>query len=237
VAAVEDGPGKVVVVRLPTGTEILDKLFPPGRRSSTFTYRREVPLSKENRASGFRNEMRLGKEDKVRFLSLSSSPYKSSRVPAELFDMSRELTYEDGGVFWYLTNSRVLTDTTAQKPRVADAVAVAGLQATAENYRRAVVLVLGRDVEDASRYDPDTVRKYLASIRVPLFVWSLYGPNTPAAKRWGGAEDISTVSKMSAAVRKLRSELEAQRIVWLEGRHLPQAIALSPHAQGVDLPR
>jgi hypothetical protein len=81
------------------------------------------------------------------------------------------------------------------------------------------------------------VRKYLESIHVPLFVWSLYGPNTSAAKRWGEAEDISSVYKLSAAVARLRAELESQRIVWLEGRHLPQAIALSPSAQGVDLPR
>jgi len=241
VAAVEDGPGKVIFVRLPDGIEIMDKLFPrrgpkPVTGFST-GFGKEVSTAKEDRAFGFRYEMRLRKEDKVRFLSLSSSPYRDSRVPAELFDISREVRYEDGGLFFHLTNSRVLAGPEGQKRRVADAVAVAGLQATAENYRRAVVLVLGRDDEDASRYDPETVRKYLESIRVPLFVWSLYGPNTAAAKRWGKAEDISTVVKLGTAVRKLRSELEAQRIVWLEGRYLPQAITLSPSAQGVDLPR
>jgi hypothetical protein len=222
VAAVEDGPGKVILVRLPSGTEILDKLFPGRRRTS---------------APAFRYEMRLGTEDRVRFLSLSSNPYRNSRVPAELFDMSRELSDQEGGLFWYLTNNRLLEDLEGHERRLADAVAVAGLQAAAENYRRAVVLVLGRDGEDSSRYDPARVRRYLESIHVPLFVWSLYGPNTSAAKPWGGAEDISTVFKLSAAVTKLRNELESQRIVWLEGRHLPQAIALSRNAQGVDLPR
>jgi hypothetical protein len=222
VAAVEDGPGKVVLVRLPSGTEILDKLFPPSRRGA-------VP--------SWRYEMRLGREDRVRFLSLSSNPYRSSKVPAELFDMSRDLGYEEGGLFWHLTNSRLLEDSAGRKRRIADAVAVAGLQAAAENYRRAVVLVLGGDEEDASRYDPATVRRYLQSIHVPLFVWSLYGSSSPAAMRWGGAQDISSVLKLSAAVARLRAELEAQRIVWLDGRHLPQAICLSPQAQGVDLLR
>lgn len=237
VAAVEDGPGKVVFVRLPSGTEILDKLLPGSRRPSVFNSRSGIQSGSEDRARGFRNEMRLGKDDKVRFLSLSSNPFRNSRVPAELFDMSREIGYEEGGVFWHLTNGRLLAGSAVEKRRVADAVAVAGLQAAAENYRRAVVLVLGRDGEDASHYAPDVVRKYLESIHVPLFVWSLYGPNTSAAKRWGEAEDISSVYKLSAAVARLRAELESQRIVWLEGRHLPQAIALSPSAQGVDLPR
>ncbi|HEY7215721.1 MAG TPA: hypothetical protein VIC28_13905 [Thermoanaerobaculia bacterium] len=222
VAAVEDGPGKVVLVRLPGGNEILDKLFPPSRRG---------------RVPALRYEMRLGKEDRVRFLSLSSNPFRKSKVPAELFDMSRDLSYEEGGLFWHLTNSRVMKDVEGKERRIADAVAVAGLQAAAENYRRAVVLVLGRDDEDSSRYDPGTVRRYLESIHVPLFVWSLYGTDAPAAKRWGEAEDISSIYKLSAAVARLRRELEAQRIVWLEGRYLPQAIALSPTAQGVDLPR
>ena len=237
VAAVEDGPGKVILVRLPSGTDILDKLIPGRLRSPALSFRNGVlQLGREDPAGSLRYEMRLGKADKVRFLSLSSSPYKNSRVPAELFDMSRELTYEDGGLFWYLTNSRVPADAGTLERRIADAVAVAGLQAAAENYRRAVVLVLGRDDADSSRYDPATVRRYLESIHVPLFVWSLYGPNTIAAK-WGGAEDISTVFRLRAAVKKLRSELVSQRIVWLEGRHLPQAIALSRSAQGVDLPR
>jgi hypothetical protein len=237
VAAVEDGPGKVVLVRLPGGTEILDKLVPSRRRSAAPSLRNEPRFGREDRLRSLRYEMRLGKEDRVRFLSLSSSAYRDSRVPAELFDMSRELAYEDGGLFWHLTNSRVLADAEGRERRIADAVAVAGLQAAAENYRRAVVLVLGREEEDSSRYDPATVRRYLESIRVPLFVWSLYGPNTPAAKRWGGAEDVSTVFKLSAAVARLRGGLESQRIVWLEGRHLPQSIALSTSAQGVDLVR
>lgn len=237
VAAVEDGPGKVIFVRLPSGTEILDKLLPGRRRPSVFNSRSGIQSGNDDRARSFRNEMRLGKDDKVRFLSLSSNPFRNSRVPAELFDMSREISYEEGGLFWHLTNGRLLASSAVEKRRVADAVAVAGLQAAAENYRRAVVLVLGRDGEDASHYEPDVVRKYLESIHVPLFVWSLYGPNTSVAKQWSGAEDISTIYKLSAAVARLRAELEAQRIIWVEGRHLPQAIALSPNAQGVDLPR
>lgn len=222
VAAVEDGPGKVVVVRVPSGTEIENKLIPRNQRSGL------VPT--------FRRRMLLGKDDRVRFLSLSSSPFKSSKIPAELFNMSSALTVDDGGMYWFLTNTRLIASKTPER-RIADAVAVAGLQATAENHRRAVVLVLGGDlVRDVSNYDPATVRAYLKSIRVPLFVWSLYGHSAAAAKAWGKTEDISNSAKLEKAVAKLRAELASQKIVWIEGRHLPQAVTLLPEAKGVELP-
>ena len=73
-----------------------------------------------------------------------------------------------------------------------------------------------------------TVRRYLASIRVPLFVWSLYGTKTLAALVWGGeqvVEDVSSMSRLEAAVARLKGELADQRIVWVDGHHLPQSIA------------
>ena len=222
VAAVEDGPGKVVVVRVPTGKEIEDRLVPRSRRAAV--------------APAFRRRMLLGKDDRVRFLSLSSSPFRSSKIPAELFNLTSELTVNDGGMYWFLTNARLM-ETRKPERRIADAVAVAGLQATADNRRRAVVLVLGGDlVRDVSTYDPATVRAYLQSIRVPLFVWSLYGSSSAAARAWGKTEDISNPAKLEKAVSKLRAELDSQKIVWIEGRHLPQAVTLSPAAQGVELP-
>jgi hypothetical protein len=218
--AVEEGPGKVAAVCVPTGTEILDKLVPPRKRTTAL--------------QTFRTEMRLGLEDRFHFLSLSSTPFRGSPVPAELFQMSLPLTPADGGVFWFLTDKRMARDPKGS-PRIADAVAVAGLQAAAENHRRAVVLVLGRDVEDSSRHDPATVRRYLESIHVPLFVWSLYGTDTRMARDWGPVEDISAIPRLSDAVRRLRTELDRQRIVWLDGRHLPATVALTAEAKGVEI--
>jgi hypothetical protein len=222
VAAVENGPAKVILVRVPTGKEVLDKLLPASRR---------------NAAPSLQSRMKLDGEDRVRFLSLGSSPYRDSKVPAELFDMSRELTPKEGGLFWFLTSTRLLKEAGGQ--RIADAVAVAGLQAAAENDRRAVVLVLGGEAKDVSRYDVSTVRRYLESIRVPLFVWSLYGPAPPGAAAWTSpaekADDISTLLKLERAVSRLKAELAGQQIVWLDGRHLPQAVALGAEAKGVEL--
>ena len=218
--AVEEGQGKVAAVCVPTSAEIIGKLVPLGQRGAVLRT--------------LHNEMRLGPEDRFHFLSLSSTPFHGSRVPSELFQISFPLTPKDGGVFSFLTDKRIARNTRAA-PRIADAVAVAGLQAAAANHRRAVVLVLGRDVEDASHYDPTKVRRYLESIHVPLFVWSLYGTETRMAKAWGPVEDISSVSRLSDAVGRLRTEVDRQRIVWLDGRHLPQSIALTPAAEGVEL--
>jgi hypothetical protein len=224
VAAVEDGPGKVIIVRVPSASEIVDKLVPPRERAFLLP--------------AFRTEMRLGPDDSVRFLSLASSVYRESKVPAELFDMSRDLSLADGGVFWYLTSLSLIRPGSGDSSRrITDAVAVAGLQAAADNHRRAVVLLLDGKAADDSRYSPAIVRRYLESIHVPLFVWSLYGTRSPAAKAWGGAEDVSSIPGLSHAVARLRDELDSQRIVWLEGLYLPQSIGLTPAAQGVELPR
>ena len=108
--------------------------------------------------------------------------------------------------------------------------------AVAENRRRAVLLILGREVKDASHYDPARVRRYLATVHVPLVVWSLYGPDTALARAWGPVEDVSSLPRMKEAVARLRDELGRQQIVWLDGRHLPQDIALTPAAtEGAEL--
>jgi hypothetical protein len=224
VAAVEGGAGKVVLVRVPSAQEVIDKLVTPIRR----------PM-----LPALRYQMRLGAGDRVRFLSLASSHYQSSKISTELFELADELTYKDGGMFWYLTNFRMLKEGRGKERRITDAVAVAGLQAAAENDPRAVVLLLGRENADASRYGAETVRRYLAAIHVPLFVWSLYGTDNPAAFAWsqgeGMVEDVSTLPKLEQAVARLKAELAEQAIVWLDGRHLPQSIALGPEAKGVEI--
>jgi hypothetical protein len=104
-----------------------------------------------------------------------------------------------------------------------------------ENRRRAVLLVLGGSEEDASLYDAATIRRFLAALRVPLFVWSLTGsrPGSTAAE-WE-AEEVSQTWHVAGAARRVRRELDAQRIVMVDGRHLPQSITLTPAARGIEL--
>lgn len=96
--------------------------------------------------------------------------------------------------------------------RLADAVAVAGTEALREPRRRAVVLVLNGE-EDQSRYRPETVRRYLERLGVPLYVWSLAGPVRDSA--WGKVENISVNEQLQEAIRRLQRDLEPHRIAWL----------------------
>jgi len=109
---------------------------------------------------------------------------------------------------------------------LADAVAVAGMGTVIRNRRRAIVLVLGKSPADSSLFDPPRVRSYLRDLHVPLFLWSAVAKPDPSP--WGKLEDISSPSRFRAAVKRLSQLVERQRIVWIEGRHLPQDITLVP---------
>jgi hypothetical protein len=158
-------------------------------------------------------------------------------MPTELFDASRIFAGDFAGIHWLLTRVSHPMQKVAGE-RFADAVAIAGLQASAGYTRRAVVLVLGRQTDDASQYPPALVRSYLAKIHVPLLVWSLETKTADrVAAAWGEAQDVSSYPKLEIAVARLRQELESQQVVWLEGRHLPNEIALSGEARGVEIVR
>src|SRR5207244_1746009 len=84
--------------------------------------------------------------------------------------------------------------------RTVDAAASSAQQVAAENRRRAILVVLVGDAKDRSRFDPATVRRYLAALRVPLFVWCLGSPERgSAAEGWG------------TPVRVLKGETDLQR--------------------------
>jgi hypothetical protein len=143
----------------------------------------------------------------------------------------------DAGLAWLLTR----VEHPEQRPRevhLADAAAVAGLEATASGSRRAVVLVLGDETADASRHSPASIRRYLQAIRVPFSVWSLKSPRLqPLAKSWGEVEDVSSVERLEKAIERLKADLASQRVVWIQGRFLPQEIALAEKAEGIELAR
>lgn len=219
VAAIEHGPADVLLVR-DLATQEAARQF--GARAELDDWRRDL---------------RLAKQDRARIVWPVARRYGSPAV-AELFDLSQDFAGRDVGFHFLLT--RVYYPTNENPPlRFADAVAVAGLQAFGGYSRRAVVLVLGSAMRDQSRSTPEAVRRYLERIRVPLCVWSLSKSEQEAAScaLWGPAEDISSFSKLRQAVSRLKENLEAQYVVWLEGRHLPQDIALSEKAEGIQLLR
>jgi hypothetical protein len=231
VAAVEEGPAELLVVRdLALPKEIDRWLFGGTRTKPTLSMRGSVF---DERSTEFhRFEMTLGKEDAIRFIWPLARAAAGPGVPAELFDESRTFDARDGGLLWFLARYLPREGNPARQ-RLADAVAVAGLQALYANHRRAVLLVLSEKPLDASRSDPAVVRRYLESIRVPLIVWTFGEPAAPEAAAWGPAEKVSSLGKMKKAFSHLEKELAAQHILWVDGLHLPQSIELSPEAAAV----
>jgi len=100
-----------------------------------------------------------------------------------------------------------------QPRQYTDAVAVAGIRSLG-GHRRAAVLIYN-DRPDVSRGDAAAVRRYLAAIGVPFFVWSPTPVTLDVTTRWGAIEDISTVDHLRAATARLRQTIASQRIAWI----------------------
>jgi len=131
-----------------------------------------------------------------------------------------------------------------ERQTVADAVAVAASHIAASNSRRALVLVLAEapggetTFSDASRHEVAAVRTYLRAVNVPLVVWSLTGSGPgPVTAAWGPAVAIADRWAGQKQARRLENELDAQRIVWFAGRHLPQRITLDESTTALRMAR
>ncbi len=210
VTAVEEGPGELYLIRVPGSDYIKSQINASSRMPPT-------------------NMTLLGK-DRLRFVSPWSRAYAGAGTRSELFDFSPYLT---GNIVSYLATSTFKRDG-SERISPADAVAVAGLQAMSGGRRRVVVLLVDAVSGDDSRYDPVTVRRYLSALRVPLHVWSI-DRNIAARKAWGDIEDAWNTPSLERAFRKAADDLERQRIVLLEGRHLPQTIRLSSKASEIEI--
>lgn len=232
VRAVEEGGARVALVRDLGTREAVEKL---GSGSVGITLMRRFRDIATRTPDALRFDMTLRKKDRLRIVWPISQLSVGAGVRASLFDVSKEIKPEEGGMHWLLTGALHPSGDHGFK-RFTDAVAVAGLEATGAYTRRAVVLVLGSGTQDGSKYEPGVVRRYLARINVPLYVWSLAG-ELPASSAWGDAQDISSLDKLRKAFARFRKELDAQRIVWIEGRHLPQEISLSAKARGIEIVR
>ena len=155
----------------------------------------------------------------------------------EIFPRTQDYDRSSGGLLYLLTH--VFAPGVPDAPRLADATAVAGLSAVARNRMRAVVLVLGGS-RDGSGISAAGARSYLADLGVPLFVWTAGERGAAAGAAWTGAtavQDVSTHGAFREAANRLVAHLARQRIVWIEGVHLPQDIRLSPSASGLTLVR
>lgn len=180
-------------------------------------------------AGGLSRLLHLRRDQELQFLW----PYPELKHTGDhhyaLFPTSPTYRSDEAGLFWALTRLEYRKRRDADQ-QLADAVAVAALSAASRKQRRAVLLVLGRDPEDAGELAPGLVRPYLRRLLVPLFVWSVDTKPGTGVTAWGEVVEVSSPGGLHAAVEELTGHLDRQRIVWVRGIHLPQEIRLAPAA-------
>lgn len=224
VLAVDDGLAEVVIVRDLSAQAGLDGLA-ANLREGLRRWRRSVSL---------RSVAQLKKDQFVWLLEPYARRPEGAGYPLDAFPFSPQITQQDGGLPFLLTTLRPPVEP-RHKQRLADAVAVAGRGVAQRNRRRAVLLILGEG-DDSSSLTPAIARRYLKSIHVPLLVWSTK-PATPEANaRWGEMREIGNPTQLEREVKRLAALLDKQRIVWLEGSHLPQQISLAEGRRDLDFP-
>ena len=187
-----------------------------------------------------RTGVRLEADDVVRFMSAAPTRVATGSLPYDLFPISTPFGDDDGELPKLLTHVNLGSSGGSQ--RLADAVATAGVQAAAGNRRRLVLLILGHRWEDESQLSVEGAKRYLESLGVPLVVWTTGAAQTRTISddrlpitvktEWGKARNISSVTRLLESATGLLETLDEQRIVWIEGNHLPHAVRLAEGAKG-----
>jgi hypothetical protein len=231
VLAVDRGPSQIVLVRDLEAQNDLEQLATDisRRRSGQSRSRLRSPLN----ADLLQAVAILDQKQQVRIISSFAERYERAGFGVRLFPPSQDFGRSAGGLLWLLVRRRPALQPLKDQ-LLAEAVAVAGISAAMQNRRRAVVLIVGAEASDASQLTPTQVRGYLSSLRVPLAVWTTAEDleNDPG---WGTVTSISSLGRLDKAFDRVKRDLDRQRIVWLEGIHLPQSISLSPAAKGIRL--
>ena len=206
------------------------------RRSGRLSAPGRDPTRAERPSQAVAEFAKLGEGTNLYFLWPRSASWKGPLLAPGLFATTPARPLHQDGLLAATHRQRPPAATTQMAP----AVALAGLSASGSSRRRAVVL-LG---ENLSAEDPKTVAdtvSYLEALRVPLYVWT-YGEQ-PDAGHWPSAVHLGAPSERVKARNRLRDafgrlarDLGRQRVVWIEGRYLPQKITLVPGTEGVSWP-
>ena len=167
--------------------------------------------------------LKLGVDDRLRQMCPTAEERVGDGIDANLFAYSDWFESTERGVPWILLQRCTVG---GRQQRLADAVAVAGLNAYGTGRPAVVVLVLGPRPDDESEATPSSVRSYLDDLGVPLVVWASR-PRGAGDLGWGDFEDVSTYGKLEQAVERLAERLAAQRVAWLGGVDLPQRVRLA----------
>lgn len=212
VIGLDDAPGEVTVIRDPlvNETRILARPSYPGARTGVGT--------------SWYSDAALDRNDQMRFL-WPVARVGRGEAQALLFYPSRSFPTTDRTGIGTLLGT-VLFPRPATELRYAEAVAVAAFKAAQSQRPRAVVLVIGSELNDRSRLSPEQVRNYAARLGVPLYVWSAARKLPEGASAWGTVVNIRSLGKLREAADALRRDLHSQRILWIEGDYLATEVAV-----------
>lgn len=233
VVAVEQGQAKVLVVRAEGVVERLREMEERLLSAAGSAVAGQGSAEDEDALGErlLRQALALpGSEDLGVIIPLTAPPVRP-HLRIRLFPRSPWLTRADGGLYRALMQ-RLQMPGEAREQRLADAVAVAALEAVAGDRRRAVVLVEVPESEDRSYYSMPTVERFLEALDVPFHVWTLAadgggaGPSDPGST----GRRIASLEALEGAARELQEDLETQQVVWVSGRHPAGSIELSTTA-------
>ncbi len=177
--------------------------------------------------------LRLGGDQRLRFLSTVPEQSEGVATTFNLFPTSPAYDGGLGDLYQLLTG--VSFKAKDAPPRLKAAVAVAGLAAYRGRNRRAVVIVPNSKPDGDVSLTPAQARRYLDRLAVPLFVWNPESGSAPHLEAWGEVRKVGSLKTLATAFEEVSALLDQQWIVWLDGRHLPQDIELSPRAVGFEL--
>jgi|GEM_PF-475646 len=191
-------------------------------------------------------EAAAGLEAGDRFTLVDPTPRAAAPAGGDrhdLFQASPPRFASQGGLVWQLTH---VFFPPSPGQHLADAVAMAGMQAAAGSRPRTVLLILGPEARDDSRFTPQEVRRYLDRLRVPLAVWWLEREGRELDRRerrqaaldrdqrrmrkrafataWSGVEEVTSFRDLVRSAERLRQRVGEQRVLWVDGLHLPTEI-------------
>lgn len=106
---------------------------------------------------------------------------------------------------------------------LADALAAAGSLAAGSHRRRAVVVVLGGEQVDRSRFSPEAVRAYLSELMVPLVVLRA---GEAKAGPWGEEAPVRSRDDLRRALAGVVALLERQRVAWVAEEAAPGSLSI-----------
>ncbi len=178
-------------------------------------------------------DLRLAADQRVRFVSTIAEQSQGVAATFDLFPSSPAYDREVGDVYELLVG--MMRPAQDREPRLNAAVAVAGLLAYEGRRRRAVVLIPSPKPGVTDDLSAGQVRRYLERLRVPFFVWEPQLKSADYVREWGEVQNVASLRELAKAFAELSEHLGRQWIVWLDGRHLPQDIRLSPSARGFTL--